>query len=49
MFMNLGLFWGGLPLDVFAAVPPRPPKGFPNLLPSENLLATPRFASRPRT
>ena len=39
MFMNLGLFWGGLPLDVFGGgTTAAAPKGFPNLLPSENLL-----------
>jgi branched-chain amino acid transport system permease protein len=39
IFLNLGLFWGGLPLDVFdfgrsAAAP----KDFPALIPYENLL-----------
>jgi branched-chain amino acid transport system permease protein len=39
IFMNLGLFWGGLPLDVFAGgTAAAAPKSFPNLLPSENLL-----------
>ena len=39
MFMNFGLFWGGLPLDVFGGgTTAAAPKGIPNLLPSENLL-----------
>jgi branched-chain amino acid transport system permease protein len=39
IFMNIGLFWGGLPLDVFAGgTAAAAPKSFPNLLPSENLL-----------
>jgi branched-chain amino acid transport system permease protein len=39
MFMNLGLFWGGLPLDVFAGgVAAAAPKSFPELLPNINLL-----------
>src|SRR5919198_3699867 len=33
MFMNLGLFWGGLPMDVFGGgVTAAAPKGFPDLL-----------------
>lgn len=39
IFLNLGLFWGGLPMDVFnmgnAAASP---KDFPQLLPDHNLL-----------
>jgi branched-chain amino acid transport system permease protein len=39
MFMNIGLFWGGLPLDVFAGgVAAAAPKSFPELLPNVNLL-----------
>jgi branched-chain amino acid transport system permease protein len=39
MFMNLGLFWGGVPLEVFGdGTTAAAPKGFPNLLPSGNLL-----------
>jgi branched-chain amino acid transport system permease protein len=38
-FMNLGLFWGGLPLDVFGGgVAAAAPKSFPELLPNINLL-----------
>jgi branched-chain amino acid transport system permease protein len=39
MFMNLGLFWGGVPMDVFGGgTAAAAPKGFPNLLPADNLL-----------
>jgi branched-chain amino acid transport system permease protein len=39
IFMNLGLFWGGLPLDVFGGgTAAAAPKSFPALLPTENLL-----------
>jgi branched-chain amino acid transport system permease protein len=39
IFMNLGLFWGGLPMDVFAGgVAAAAPKSFPELLPNINLL-----------
>jgi len=39
IFMNLGLFWGGLHLDVFAGgVAAAAPKSFPELLPNVNLL-----------
>ncbi len=39
MFMNLGLFWGGVPMDVFGGgTAAAAPKGFPNLLPSTNIL-----------
>ncbi|MSR28156.1 MAG: branched-chain amino acid ABC transporter permease [Phycisphaerales bacterium] len=37
--MNLGLFWGGLPMDVFAGgVAAAAPKDFPALVPQVNLL-----------
>jgi branched-chain amino acid transport system permease protein len=37
--MNLGLFWGGLHMDVFAGgVAAASPKSFPELLPNVNLL-----------
>ena len=39
VFMNIGLFWGGLDLDVFGAgVAAAAPKSFPELLPNINLL-----------
>ncbi|MCC6620608.1 MAG: branched-chain amino acid ABC transporter permease [Deltaproteobacteria bacterium] len=39
VFMNLGLFWGGLEMDVFGGgVAPAAPKSFPELLPNVNLL-----------
>jgi branched-chain amino acid transport system permease protein len=39
VFMNLGLFWGGLPMDEFGGgVAPAAPKSFPELLPNINLL-----------
>jgi branched-chain amino acid transport system permease protein len=39
MFMNLGLFWGGVPMDVFGGgTAAAAPKGFPSLLPGTNLL-----------
>jgi branched-chain amino acid transport system permease protein len=39
MFMNLGLFWGGVPMDVFGGgTAAAAPKGFPSLIPSTNLL-----------
>jgi branched-chain amino acid transport system permease protein len=39
IFMNLGLFWGGVPMDVFAGgVAAAAPKSFPELLPNINLL-----------
>ncbi len=39
VFMNLGLFWGGLPLDVLGGgVAAAAPKSFPDLLPNTNLL-----------
>jgi branched-chain amino acid transport system permease protein len=39
MFMNLGLFWGGVPMDVFGGgTAAAAPKGFPSLLPATNLL-----------
>lgn len=39
VFMNLGLFWGGLPMDVFGdGVAAAAPKSFPELLPNVNLL-----------
>jgi len=45
VFINLGLFWGGLPFKVFGyGNAAAAPKDFPNLLPSQNLLAnTPIF------
>jgi len=39
VFMNLGLFWGGIPMDVFGGgVAPAASKSFPQLLPNINLL-----------
>ncbi len=39
IFQNLGLFWGGLPLQVFGGgTSAAAPKAFPNLLSSRNLL-----------
>jgi branched-chain amino acid transport system permease protein len=39
ILVNLGLFWGGLPLDVFAGgVAAAAPKDFPPLVPNTNLL-----------
>ncbi len=39
VFMNLGLFWGGLPMDEFGGgVAAAAPKSFPELLPNINLL-----------
>jgi len=39
MFMNLGLFWGGVPMGVFGGgTAAAAPKGFPSLLPTTNLL-----------
>ncbi|HUS64682.1 MAG TPA: branched-chain amino acid ABC transporter permease [Kofleriaceae bacterium] len=39
IFMNIGLFWGGLPMDVFGGgSAAAAPKSFPDLLPSTNLL-----------
>jgi len=39
IFMNIGLFWGGLPMDVFGGgVAAAAPKSFPELLPNINLL-----------
>jgi branched-chain amino acid transport system permease protein len=39
IFMNIGLFWGGVPMDVFGGgVAAAAPKSFPALLPNDNLL-----------
>ena len=39
IFQNLGLFWGGLPMDVFnSGSSAAAPKSFPSLISSENLL-----------
>jgi len=39
IFLNLGLFWGGLPLDVFnQGLSAAAPKDFPQLVSSDNLL-----------
>jgi branched-chain amino acid transport system permease protein len=39
VFQNLGLFWGGLPMDVFGGgSSAAAPKAFPSLLPNDNLL-----------
>ena len=39
IFQNLGLFWGGVPMEVFGGgTAAAAPKAFPNLLSSENLL-----------
>jgi branched-chain amino acid transport system permease protein len=47
IFVNIGLLWGGLPMEVFSyGVAPAAPKDFPILLPSENLLGdSPLFLS----
>ncbi len=38
VFQNLGLFWGGLPMEVFGGgTSAAAPKAFPNLLPNTNL------------
>jgi len=40
IFMNLGQFWGGLPMDVFAGGrSAAAPKSFPPLVPNTNILA----------
>jgi branched-chain amino acid transport system permease protein len=39
IFMNVGLFWGALPLEVFGGgTSAAAPKGFPNLISTHNLL-----------
>ena len=39
IFMNIGLFWGALPLDIFGGgTSAAAPKGFPNLISTRNLL-----------
>lgn len=39
VFLNIGLFWGGLPLEIFSfGAAASAPKHFPPLLPSTNLL-----------
>jgi branched-chain amino acid transport system permease protein len=38
IFMNLGLFWGAMPLEEFGSAPAAD-KNFPDLLPRDNLLA----------
>lgn len=39
IFLNIGLFWGGLPLDVFnGGTTAAAPKDFPLLVPNDNLL-----------
>ncbi|MBI3735762.1 branched-chain amino acid ABC transporter permease, partial [Candidatus Sumerlaeota bacterium] len=39
ILMNIGLFWGGLPMDVFSAGrAATAPKNFPNLIPNGNML-----------
>jgi branched-chain amino acid transport system permease protein len=39
IFMNLGQFWGGLPMEVFGGgIAAAAPKNFPALVPNENLL-----------
>ncbi len=39
ILMNLGMFWGGLPMDVFGGgKAAAAPKDFPNLIPNTNLL-----------
>jgi branched-chain amino acid transport system permease protein len=44
IFQNLGLFWGGLPLDVFGGgTSAAAPKAFPNLISSHNLLGPGSF------
>jgi branched-chain amino acid transport system permease protein len=41
IFMNIGLFWGGLPMDVFGGgLAAAAPKSFPELLASKNLLSS---------
>jgi branched-chain amino acid transport system permease protein len=39
VFQNLGLFWGGLPMEIFGGgTAAAAPKSFPNLIPNVNLL-----------
>ena len=39
IFQNIGLFWGGLPMEVFGGgTAAAAPKAFPNLIPNYNLL-----------
>ncbi|MBM4106253.1 MAG: branched-chain amino acid ABC transporter permease [Phycisphaerae bacterium] len=41
IFVNLGLFWGGVPMEVFSGgIAAAAPKDFPALVPSRNLLGT---------
>ena len=41
IFMNLGQFWGGLPMDVFGGgLAAAAPKSFPPLIPNTNLVAS---------
>ncbi len=41
IFQNLGLFWGGLPMEVFGGgTSAAAPKAFPDLLPNTNLLGS---------
>jgi len=41
IFMNLGQFWGGLPMDVFGGgLAAAAPKSFPPLIPNTNVLAS---------
>jgi branched-chain amino acid transport system permease protein len=50
VFQNLGLFWGGVPMDIFAGgTAAAAPKSFPNLVSNVNLLgetATVRFTPK---
>jgi branched-chain amino acid transport system permease protein len=41
IFVNLGLFWGGVPMEVFSGgIAAAAPKDFPALVPSRNLVGT---------
>ncbi|HET9232800.1 MAG TPA: branched-chain amino acid ABC transporter permease, partial [Candidatus Eisenbacteria bacterium] len=46
IFMNLGQFWGGLPMDVFGGgMAAAAPKNFPPLIPNTNVLTSLGFAT----
>lgn len=49
IFQNFGLFWGGLPLDVFGGgTSAAAPKAFPNLISSRNLLGDSTLTITPK-
>lgn len=49
IFQNLGLFWGGLPLDVFGGgASAAAPKAFPNLISTRNLLGDSAITVTPK-